>query len=372
MHTPWTLFAATAPGCEAALTTELSRLGAADLQPLAGGVQFSGDLLAAYRANLRLGSATRVLLRLGQFQAVHLSELSRRARQLPWATFLRPGQAVRVRATCRQSKIYHSGAAAERVAQALAAACGAEILTGPAADDAAPTTDALEVLVRLERNACEVSLDTSGVPLHRRGFKLETAKAPLRETLAAAFLLQCGWRDDEPLCDPLCGSGTFVLEAAARAARLAPGRGRVFALERFACATGITWPRPPPASPAPAGVFASDRDAGAIAAATRNAERAGLADRIRFACQPLAALQRPVGPSGLLICNPPYGQRVGDPRTLRNLYATLGNLLRGELAGWRLALVTSEPRLAHATGVPFAHTSAPIPHGGIKVRLYWS
>ena len=358
-------FAVTAPGLEAITAAELAHLPVTQPQVVPGGVTFGATLSHVLHINRSLSVAVRVLLRVGEFKAVHLSELSRRARALPWAQFVHPGQALQVRATCRASKIYHSGAAAQRVHDAIVAAVPPPNVVHSAVAAMAP----LAVLVRLEHNTCIVSLDTGGEPLYRRGHKQDVAAAPLRENLAAALLQLCAWQPDEPLLDPMCGSGTFVLEAARISAGLLPGRDR-----HFACRD---WPHSCFYEPALAAIsvpsaphiFASDRDAGAVAATRANLERAGVSAHVTVQQQSLTALQKPA-PAGLLICNPPYGTRLGDSRSLRNLYASIGNVLRGPLLGWRLALVTTRAELARATGLRFTAVSAPLPHGGLKIRLY--
>ncbi len=358
------IFLAAAPGLEPALAEEARALGFARPQPVPGGVTTAGPWAEVWRANLSLRGAARVLVRLGSFRALHLAQLDRRARKFPWAETFRPGTPVKVEASCRGSKIYHAGAAAERVETALRAALG------PASDE-----EPLRLLARIEDDLVTLSLDTSGAPLHQRGFKQEVGKAPLRETLAAAFLRQCGYCGDEPVIDPMCGSGTFVLEAAEIALGLLPGRGRSFAFERLASFDQAAWDglrdRPPPGpAPAPALLFRGyDRDQGAVRMATANAARAGLSAVTRFACQPISELARPEGPPGLVMVNPPYGARIGEKKPLFALYATLGKVLAERFQGWRLGLVTSEPQLARATGLAL-QAGPPIPHGGLKVQLW--
>ena len=171
----------------------------------------------------------------------------------------------------------------------------------------------------------------------------------------------------------MCGSGTFVLEAAEIAAGLAPGRSRAFAFERLAPFDPAAWaalkaeaqPRPTPFR-----FHGSDRDAGAIAMSRANAARAGVADLTDFRQSPISDLHRPDGPPGLVIVNPPYGARLGDPADLRRLYAALGQTLQSRFPGWRVGLVTTDPALAHATGLPFAPPGPPVPHGPLKIRLW--
>lgn len=364
------LFAVAAPGVEALLHRELAALGIKG-RYVPGGVELRGDAATIGRINLESRLASRLLLRLGRFKTLHLNELEKLCAKLDVAPFIRADEPLAVRATCRKSKIYHSGAAEERVRRGLAKTLGVDPALAQGnldEDDAPPQT----VLVRFDHDVCTLSLDTSGAHLHKRGYRLETAKAPMRETLAAALLAEAGYRGDEAFVDPLCGSGTLAIEAALIATRTAPGRLRRFAFER--------WPSHEPRAlrllreeadarrrPAPAPIVASDRDEGAVRAAQRNAERAQVAIAVQH--QSLSDSRPPAG-TGLLLTNPPYGERVGNPGRLRDLYATLGKLASGQYADWSFGFVTTDTRLAQASGVAFTRVTAPVPHGGLRVKVY--
>ena len=357
------IFLATLPGLEATLLAEAGGKGFRRARAVPGGVTIEGAWPEAWRANLWLRTPGAVLARIARFGAAHLAELDARARRVPWAGVLRPDIPFRVEASCAGSRIYHSGAAAERIATAIRATLGA-----PESPDAA-----VVVRARIERDTCTISLDTSGEPLHRRGHKQEVNAAPLRETMASAFLFACGYAGTEPLLDPMCGSGTFVIEAAEIAARLNPGRTRRFAFEQLATFDAEAWAqmravasrREPPAL-----CHGADRDAGAIAMSLANAERAGVTPGTRFRQAPIGALEPPPGPPGLVIVNPPYGARLGDAAQLLPLYQTLGHRLRTRFGGWRVGLVTTEMRLAQAVGLPFLPSGPAVPHGGLRVRLF--
>ncbi|MCL3882611.1 class I SAM-dependent RNA methyltransferase [Marivita sp. GX14005] len=361
---PLELFASAPPGLEHLLREEIHELGFTNPRSVPGGVTFDGDWPDAWRANLMLRGAGRILARIARFRAMHLAQLDKRARKLDWAALLRPGIPYRIEATCRKSRIYHQGAASQRIAGAITDALG----QGP------NDTAALVVRLRIEDDLCEISLDTSGEPLHKRGHKQAIGKAPMRETLAALFLRACGYDGSEPVLDPMCGSGTFVIEAAETALGLAPGRSRSFAFEHLASFDPHTWREmkqalPTPAKPA-AQFHGSDRDAGAIASAAANAERAGTAQVTGFTQRPIADLPRPGGPPGLVIVNPPYGARIGNRKLLFALYGSFGAVMKERFQGWRVGIVTSDKGLARATGLSFANVSAPIPHGGLKVQLF--
>jgi putative N6-adenine-specific DNA methylase len=352
------------PGLEEALAAEAAEHGFADPQIGTGGVTVRGDRQAVMRANLVLRGASRVLVRIGSFRALHLAQLDKRARKFPWRDFLRPDLPVRVEASCKASRIYHDRAAAQRIATAIGEELGAPV----------DAEAAIRVKARIEKDVVTISLDTSGEPLHKRGFKTAMAKAPMRETLAALFLRQCGYDGRESLVDPMCGSGTFVIEAAEVALGLAPGRGRDFAFEHFAGHDADAWTAMKaaiaPTSGEPPRLFGFDRDPGAIRMSQENAGRAGVTAIAAFERQAINDLAPPDAPPGLVIVNPPYGARIGDKARLKALYATLGAVLRSRFSGWRVGLVTSEAGLAKASRLPFAPPGPPIDHGGLKIRLF--
>lgn len=357
------IFLATAPGLEAVLWEEVKSLRFRAAKQVPGGVTVNGNWRDAWRANLKVRGANKVLARINVFRVSHLTELEKRARRVPWGDVMRRDVPFRVEATCRTSKIYHSGAAAQRIEKAIREELGAS----PAED--APVT----VMARIESDLCTISVDTSGELLHKRGFKVVVNKAPMRETMAALFLRQCGYVGTEPVVDPMCGSGTFVIEAAEIAAGLQPGRERHFAFEQLATFDSEVWNemrRAPAAEKPTFRFYGSDRDAGAIEMSRANAARAGVADLTEFRQHAVSDLVPPPGPPGLVIMNPPYGDRVGDKKRLEALYRALGETLRTRFSGWRVGLITNEAWLAKATGLPFLPTTAPVAHGGIRVTLF--
>jgi putative N6-adenine-specific DNA methylase len=357
------IFLVAAPGFESALCDEAKELKFNSPQLIPGGVTICGHWRDVWRANLELRGASRILARMGSFRALHLAQLDKRARKFPWGETLRTDVPVHVEATCKSSRIYHGGAAAQRIATAIREELGA-----PIADDAA-----LIVKVRIDDDLCIISVDTSGESLHKRGHKLSTGKAPLRETLAALFLRQCGYTGHEPVVDPMCGSGTFIIEAAEMAAGLKPGRTRHFAFEHLVTFNAKIWNemRTSSQGTTPSIRFTgSDRDAGAIRNATANAARAGVSDFTDFKHHAISDLHPPEGPSGLVIINPPYGTRIGNKKPLHDLHAALGKTLLTRFKGWRVGLITTDAALAKATGLPFAATNKPVSHGGLKVVLY--
>ncbi|WP_281855954.1 THUMP domain-containing class I SAM-dependent RNA methyltransferase [Litoreibacter halocynthiae] len=357
------IFAVTPPGLEAALLPEFRALGYKDARYGAGGVTMLGGWPDVWRLNLELRGATKVLARIGTFRAMSLAGLDHRADEFPWDETFYSGTTVRVEASCKRSKIYHAGAAIERVERALLKA-GMK----PSADGE------VTLKIRIEQNIVTLSVDTSGESLHKRGHKEAIGKAPMRENMAALFLQQAGYDGSEPVLDPMCGSGTFLIEAAEIAEGLQAGRSRSFAFEALASFDEAAFKalrRSVSVINGPARCFGSDRDAGAIKGAIANAGRAGVSALCDFQCKPVSDVERPDGPAGLVIVNPPYGGRIGDKKQLFALYASLGTTLKERFSGWRVALVTSEPGLAKATGLPLIQGPA-VPHGGLKVWLFQS
>lgn len=366
MHSsaPFDIFLVATPGLETPLAEEARAAGFANAETSHGGVTFSGTWNDVRRANLVLRGATRILARIASFRAMHLAQLDKRARKLPWAEWLRPNMPIHVEASCKRSRIYHAGAAAQRVATAIQEALGS-----PVAEDAA-----LRILVRIEDDLVTISIDTTGESLHKRGFKEGVAKAPMRETMAAMFLAQCGFDGAETVLDPMCGSGTFVIEAAEIALGLIPGRERNFAFEHLPGFDADAFARlrhsVTISRSAISRFVGHDRDAGAIRMADENARRAGVSGVTRFTQQSIEDLTPPDGPPGLVIVNPPYGTRIGQKGPLIGLHRTLGTVLRTRFAGWRVGIITADKQLAQATGLSFEPALPPVLHGGIRVGLY--
>jgi putative N6-adenine-specific DNA methylase len=368
-------FAIVAPGLEAFALAEATGLGLNAVVE-EGGISWSGDAHSALLANAGLRIASRVLVRLAVFEARSFAELERHARKIPWTRVLRPGDAVRFRVTCKKSRLYHSDAVAQRLADAVMRVVPGVRAEGGSIDDdeVQGDDDHALIVVRVMRDRVTVSADSSGALLHRRGYRQATAKAPLRETIAAAMLAASGWDSVSPLVDPLCGSGTIPIEAALQARQVAPGAARSFAMARWPTVPSTLGARVraelaersrPRAGLA---IVGSDRDAGAIAAATSNAERAGVTGDIALAIHSLSAAQFPAAPKGWIVTNPPYGVRVGDADRVRDLWAQLGNVLRERTPGWRLALLSPDVQLERQLRIPL-RAAASLSNGGIPVRI---
>jgi len=357
------IFLVTAPGLEPLLRAEAVEKGFRKPKAIRGGVTVQGDWAAVFRANLDIRGASKVLVRIGSFKVIHLAQLDLCLRTFPWAEFFRSDVPVRIQASCKSSRIYHAGAVIERITNAITDGLGVQV-----------SADAeICIKARIQNDVCTLSIDTSGDLLHKRGHKEAVSKAPMRENLAALMLRHCGYRGKEPVVDPMCGSGTFIIEAAEIAASLYPGRSRHFAFEHLVTFDQEKWQALQARQinkTATARFYGSDDDAGAVRMSRANAERAGVTHLTDFQHHPVSELEPPDGPPGLVIINPPYGARIGNTKQLNYLYRSLGQVLMDRFSGWRVGVVTNTPSLAKNTGLPFARESERIDHGGQRVKVY--
>lgn len=335
-----------------------------------GGFELSGTLEHLYRANLLLRTASRVVVRLGEYYAATFSELRKKASRLDWQLYLKPGQRVNIRATCHKSKLYHSDAVAERILGAIN-----DHFT-VAGRNPRPVTTASEgqlVVVRIVNDMCTISIDSSGELLYKRGYKQAVAKAPLRENIAAAMIRFSGWDGLTPLIDPFCGSGTIPIEAAQIAARIPPGINRSFRFSEWPIFEQEKWnsvledakKKIVEGNP---GIFGYDRDTGAIEAAQANAARAGQKHNITFRQQVVSYLEPAVQP-GVIVTNPPYGVRIQEAHDLRDLYARFGSILLEKFMGWTIVLLSPDDILTGNLGLGQPAESLRFLNGGIPVKL---
>ena len=377
MSTTWSAFAITAPGIAPVTAAELTALGIPHEPPTPDGVAFTADFRTIALANLWLRTASRVIVRLGEFKAQGFADLEKGAAKLPWRRVLLPGQPISVRVTCRKSRLYHSDAVAERIVRQVSKHFGVDapvVRLTESDDDDAPTDEAQRLLVRIVHDVCTVSADTSGELLHRRGYRQAIAKAPLRETVAAACLLAVDYDGTQAFLDPMCGSGTFPIEAAMIARGQAPGRARPFSFEHWPDADRDVLPALRRSTKA-AGVdidavpiVGSDRDPGAIRMSSENAERAGVGAMVHFEQKTLDEITPPAE-SGTWCSNAPYGRRVGNADALTGLFVQIGKLARGPFAEWRVALLLAEQSHVQALQSPtteILHTRV----GGIQVGFH--
>ncbi len=356
-----------APGFEAVLLGEVQGLpNVTEAKVVRGGVEFRGPLETIYHANLQLSTAHRVLWRVAEFLAQSYPMLFNKAQKVSWERVLGFAETVRFSVSSRGSRLHHQPKIAQTIFSAAVAALSPRARHPRVADDAT-----LNVHVRLFRDRCTLSLDTSGEHLHRRGYRTHVGDAPLRETLAAAILKTVGYETFDLIVDPMCGSGTFLLEAARELRGVPPGAQRGFAFEQFPSFQQTVWDRlkreaEARTQAANTTLLGFDLDPRVLAAARRNAERAGVADAVRFDTADALALPYPslkAGQNALLICNPPYGRRLDDVNAQR-LYTELSAALKSS-PGWTFAILAPEPAWLKLPTL----ARLEVQNGGLRVAL---
>ncbi|MDR2013172.1 MAG: bifunctional 23S rRNA (guanine(2069)-N(7))-methyltransferase RlmK/23S rRNA (guanine(2445)-N(2))-methyltransferase RlmL [Rhodanobacter sp.] len=358
------LFATCPKGLEYLLRDELRSLGIADAHEALAGVRFSGTLEQAYRACLWSRLASRVLLHLAEFDAADADALYAGVRGIDWSHHLAQGGTFAVDAVGSGSALRHSHYIALRAKDAIVDQFRERSGWRPDIDTEKPS---IRLNIRIHRERATLSLDLSGTPLHRRGWRQGQGAAPLKENLACAMLLRAGWpaiaAQGGALIDPMCGAGTLLIEGALIAADVAAGlRHDGFGFLGWCGHDAYLWDtlldeartRAANGLRALAAVyFGYDHDAAVLKEARRNAQAAGVADFVRFEHRSIEHLEKPAGCAvpGLVIANPPYGERLGERAALRDLYRTFGERLRKEFHGWRAAVIVSDDELGHRIGL---------------------
>ncbi|MFO0683663.1 MAG: RNA methyltransferase [Sandaracinus sp.] len=367
MTKPLELFVSTAPGLEPTTLREIDALGLAHARTLPGGVVVTGHPTTALRLLLSLRTASHVLARVARFRADRFERLEREVREVDWPALLVPHVPRSFRASAEKSRLHHTGAIAERLARFVRESMGDD---PPSASDEQP---GVTIAARFSHDECTLSIDLSGAPLHRRGYRLDPGRAPLREDLAAALVLESGWDRAAPLVDPMCGSGTIAIEAALLATRTAPGLARDFAIERtkLVTASHVEAAREKARAeivPLRAPVVASDRDEAAARRTRANAERAGMAIEVAHAPLSETPALRFAGARPAVVTNPPWGERLTDGGAgLERLHAALGDLVRALGPEARLAMIAHDPRLARRVGLSL-RSAFLTDAGGMKVH----
>jgi len=368
-------FAIASPGLETPLHAELAVLrGLADLQQVEGGVEFSGPLGVGMAANLHSRIATRIVARMGEVLARDFAPLRRRLARLPWGSFVPPDRGLRIDVSTSHCRLYHTGALAETLTLAVED-CVGKLPEREKCAERSEDHNSTRIQLRGHDDRFVASVDSSGALLHRRGWRLEAGAAPMRETLAAGILTLCEYDPALPLVDPMCGSGTIAIEAAALAAGIPPGAGRVFAFERWPCHDQALWQKLRASSvvevPSAPHIFASDRDGRAVEIARRNALRAKVDGSIRFAASAFGDGEIPSTP-GLVLINPPYGRRLGQRQQAIRLGRDIGRTLLARYRGWRAGVLCPDPAFMAAVTAgmhrPPAKTHT-LRNGGLRVYL---
>lgn len=370
-------FATVARGLEPIAAQELERLGAKDVRPDFTGVHFAGDKRLLYRVNLWARTVFRVLATLREFPCPDASSLYQEVQKIDWQQYLKPHNTLAVNATGGNHKLNHTHYTALQVKNAIVDQQRHQFGQRSSIDTENPD---ILINAHIYQDRCILSLDSSGTSLHRRGYRPAVGLAPLKETLAAALLDIAEWEPSLPFLDPLCGSGTLPLEASLKALNIAPGLFRhQFAFEKWPNFDEKLWKQllddaensELPALKAP--ILGSDKDPDILNQAQLNAEQCGVADQVKFIQTELQELEAPAD-SGVIICNPPYGERLGDTRELGDFYKLLGDIFKQRFKGWSAFVLTGNKELAKRVGLRAARR-IPVYNGSIsctflKYELY--
>lgn len=367
-------FVTAAKGTEGALRDELRALRVGHVRADRGGVHLEGTFEAGMKTCLWSRIGMRVLQELAVSPAAGADGLYDAVRAVPWEDHLTGRSTFAVEATVRSSALTHSHFVALRAKDAIVDRLRETRGQRPDVDTHRPD---VRIVVHLVKDVATISLDLAGEPLHRRGWRVEAAEAPLRETLAAAVLALGGFDPALPFLDPMCGSGTIAIEAALVARRIAPGRGRHFGFHRwptYGVVEAVAFKRLQeearelalPKAPAP--ILARDRFAGPLELARRNAERAGVAGSIEFGLQDARDLE-PLPPRCQIVSNPPYGERLGQKRLqLEGLFRQLGEAFRALPPGHRIVLLSGTPGMERLLDVRPTKRH-PLFNGPLEVQL---
>ena len=364
-------FAICPRGLETLLQDELAALGATELKITHGGVHFAGDWAVCYRANLESRLATRILWHLVTAPYTREDDIYRLAVRQLWPNHFSVANTFRVVTTAIKCPLKSLDFVTLRVKDAVCDRFREDAGERPNIDTRYPD---VSVHVFLTADRCTLYLDTSGQPLWQRGFRRASVDAPVKENLAAGILKLSGWQPDTPLVDPMCGSGTFLLEAVQMALDRAPGLDRHFGFERLKKFDAALWTHIRNAAlarvknPAQLDIRGSDHDERAVRATRRNLEEAGFSQWVRVDTADLLELSAPA-PAGTLVANPPYGERLGEQEALAAFYPQLGAALKRHWAGWNCFFFTADLRLSKLMGLKPSRKT-PLYNGPLECRLF--
>jgi putative N6-adenine-specific DNA methylase len=363
-------FAVTAPGFEMLCRDELNAIGIAEetMRVLPGGIEFIGRLMDCYRFSLHSRIATRILMRIAEFKATGFGELEKKVAGIPWELYLYPGISIGITVSTQKSRLIHTDAIAARIDKILISHLDSHRWTDPNLSQ--------HIFVRAVSDRFTLSIDSSGIPLYKRGVKTHGGSAPLRETGAAAILKLAGYLPGTPLIDPMCGSGTFSIEAAMMALNLPSGWFRDFAFMRWPAFRPRQWAhlreeaqkefrritRPC--------ILACDRDPDICRTLFGCLQTFDLSQAVRVDCRDFLDREFPpfsIETPGLIVINPPFGRRLGTASQSTALITAICGRLKTSFAGWRFALLI--PSTGIAKKIPFSHETRPFYHGGLKLTL---
>lgn len=361
-------FASSPRGLESLLVRELESLGAQSASAVAGGASFSGSWEVCYRVNLWSRVASRVLWRVAQFDYASENDVYAAVLLIDWPRLFAVERTLRVNVTAQKSPLRSLEFITLRVKDAVCDRFREATGARPSVSRAEPD---VRVHLFLEERRATLYLDTSGEALFKRGWRRVAGEAPLRENLAAGIVMLTGWQPGEAFLDPMCGGGTLVIEAAAMAAGVAPGAERSFGFEKLESFDAPLWQRLARSGNLPAKalhIFASDNEARAIEATKKNLGAADFEGRVELERADILARLAPA-PSGVMVANPPYGERLGAEDELARFYPKLGDALKKNFAGWRCFFFTADMRLPKLIRLePSART--PLWNGALECRLY--
>jgi len=365
-------FFATCPrGLEALLVDELTVLGAQSIAATDGGVSFGGDLTLSYRANLESRVATRVLWLVGKGRYTTEEDLYKAACALPWTQWFKVNRTFMVKVTGVKCPLKSLEFVTLRIKDAV---CDIFRAAGGSRPDIDTREPDVRIHAYLTTDEYRFYLDTSGNPLYQRGLRRLSVEAPLRENLAAGILKLTGWQPGTPLLDPMCGSGTFLLEAAMMALDIAPGNGRNFGFEKLENFNAGAWREIQQTAAArvkPVGfqhIYGSDRDLRAVRVTRQNLQQAGLLEAVQIQQKDMTQLDAPES-EGTLVANPPYGVRIGEQEELAALYPKMSETLKRKFAGWNTYFLTSDMRLPKLMRLS-PSKKTPLFNGPLECRLF--
>ena len=355
-------------GMEAFAAKEIRRLGYETTAVEDGRITFSGDLEAVCRTNIQLRTGERALIKIGEFQALSFEELFEKTYSLDWERWIGKNSAFPVKGHCLKSKL-----ASTRDAQAIIKKAIAKRLSQKYGIEWLPEDgNVYQIQFSIMKDKVTLMIDTSGEPLHKRGYRQKSNLAPLRETIAAAMVMMSYWKFEYPLCDPFCGSGTIPIEAAMFKRNIAPGINRSFAAQNFVQFEPQLWEKAREEAKSlerdiPLEIYAYDIDADTVSLAERNARIAGVEKYIKFKCTDAADFYTET-PNGTIICNPPYGERLSDKKECEILYKKIGKTF-SRLNNWSYYILTSHEGFEEIFGRK-ADKRRKLYNGMIKCNVY--
>lgn len=362
-------FASSPRGLEALLADELRALGAQDVSAAAGGVAFAGSWETCYAANFHSRIASRVLWRIDAFDYANEEDVYAAARAIPWGRHFSVDKTLRVNLTAIKSPLKSLEFTTLRVKDAVCDRFRDQVGSRPSIERLAPD---VRVHCFLEQTKGTFYLDTSGEPLFKRGWRRATVEAPLRENLAAGIIRLSGWKFDQPLFDPMCGGGTLLVEAAAMALNEPPGAGRNFGFEKLSSFNLKSWNRVkdgrPPRNKFRPMLYGSDLEQRAVESSKKNLMASGFFELVKLQRADILRVQAPA-PAGVMVANPPYGERLSDAEELAAFYPQLGNALKQRFAGWRCHFFTSDLRMAKMIRLSPSRR-VPLFNGALECRLF--